>query len=153
MPRVKRSTKRNDRRKKILDRASGYFLTKSKLYQAAQEAVERGLKFAYTGRKQKKRQFRSLWIVRISAAAKLNNFSYSQLINGLKKAGIELDRKILAEIAVKDAPGFTRLVEQAKTALVSEKMIKKLSYSKRFDSTARGDAPGRFAFRAFSEIM
>src|SRR5271167_4143150 len=89
MPRVKRSTKRNDRRKKILDRASGYFLTKSKLYQAAQEAVERGLKFAYTGRKQKKRQFRSLWIVRIAAAAKLNNFSYSQLINGLKKAGDE----------------------------------------------------------------
>ena len=73
MPRVKRSTKRNDRRKKILERASGYFLTKSKLYQAAQEAVERGLKFAYTGRKQKKRQFRSLWIVRISAAAKLNH--------------------------------------------------------------------------------
>jgi large subunit ribosomal protein L20 len=72
MPRVKRGTKRNDRRKKILKRASGYFLTKSKLYQAAQEAVERGLKFAYTGRKQKKRQFRSLWIVRIAAAAKLN---------------------------------------------------------------------------------
>ena len=118
MPRVKRSTKRSDRRKKILDRASGYFLTKSKLYQAAQEAVERGLKFAYTGRKQKKRQFRSLWIVRISAAAKLNRFSYSQLINGLKKAGIELDRKILADIAVKDAAGFTKLVEQAKTALV-----------------------------------
>ena len=127
MPRVKRSTKRSDRRKKILDRASGYFLTKSKLYQAAQEAVERGLKFAYTGRKQKKRQFHSLWIVRISAAAKLNHFSYSQFINGLKKAGVELDRKILADIAVHDAAGFTKLVEQAKTALVSEKMIKKLS--------------------------
>ena len=106
MPRVKRSTKRNDRRKKILERASGYFLTKSKLYQAAQEAVERGLKFAYTGRKQKKRQFRSLWIVRISAAAKLNGTSYSQFINGLKKAGVELDRKILADIAVKDAGGL-----------------------------------------------
>jgi large subunit ribosomal protein L20 len=130
MPRVKRSTKRNDRRKKILNRASGYFLTKSKLYQAAQEAVERGLKFAYIGRKQKKRQFRSLWIVRISAAAKLNNCSYSQLINGLKKAGIELDRKILADIAVKDAAGFTRLVEQAKTALVSEKSIRKLQAEK-----------------------
>src|SRR6202789_975348 len=125
MPRVKRGTKRSDRRKKILKRASGYFLTKSKLYQAAQEAVERGLKFAYTGRKQKKRQFRSLWIVRISAAAKLNNFSYSQLINGLKKAGIELDRKILADIAVQDAPGFTRLVEQAKAALEAEKSPKK----------------------------
>ena len=79
MPRVKRSTKRNDRRKKILKRASGYFLTKSKLYQAAQEAVERSLMFAYTGRKQKKRQFRSLWIVRINAAAKLNGMSYSHL--------------------------------------------------------------------------
>jgi large subunit ribosomal protein L20 len=121
MPRVKRSTKRTDRRKKILKRASGYFLTKSKLYQAAQEAVERGLKFAYTGRKQKKRQFRSLWIVRIAAAAKLNHFSYSQLINGLKKAGVELDRKILAEIAVKDPKGFTELVEQAKVALAAEK--------------------------------
>jgi large subunit ribosomal protein L20 len=124
MPRVKRGTKRNDRRKKILKRASGYFLTKSKLYQAAQEAVERGLKFAYTGRRQKKRQFRSLWIVRINAACKLNNFNYSLLINGLKKAGVELDRKILADIAVQDAPGFTRLVEQAKAALEAEKSAK-----------------------------
>ncbi len=117
MPRVKRGTKRNDRRKKILKRASGYFLTKSKLYQAAQEAVERGLKFAYSGRKQKKRQYRSLWIVRINAAAKINGISYSQLINGLKKAGVELDRKILADIAVNDAEGFTALVGQAKAAL------------------------------------
>jgi large subunit ribosomal protein L20 len=117
MPRVKRGTKRSDRRKKILKRASGYFLTKSKLYQAAQEAVERGLKFAYSGRRQKKRQYRSLWIVRINAAAKQNGISYSQLINGLKKAGVELDRKILADIAVNDAQGFTALAEQAKTAL------------------------------------
>jgi len=116
MPRVKRSTKRNDRRKKILKRASGYFLTKSKLYQAAQEAVERGLKFAYMGRRLKKREYRSLWIVRISAACKLNGASYSQFISGLKKAGIELDRKILADIAVKDAEGFTKLVELAKAA-------------------------------------
>ena len=120
MPRVKRSTKRKDRRKKILDRASGYFLTKSKLYQAAQEAVERGLKFGYRGRREKKRQFRSLWIVRIAAACKLNSTSYSQFINGLKKAGIELDRKILADIAVHDAEGFTRLVEQAKSALTAK---------------------------------
>ena len=117
MPRVKRSTKRNDRRKKILKRASGYFLTKSKLYQAAQEAVERGLKFAYIGRKQKKRQFRSLWIVRIGAAAKLNGMSYNQFIHGLKLAGIELDRKILADLAVHDAPGFANLAVQAKAAL------------------------------------
>jgi large subunit ribosomal protein L20 len=117
MPRVKRGTKRNDRRKKILKRASGYFLTKSKLYQAAQEAVERGLKFAYSGRKQKKRQYRSLWIVRINAAAKINGISYSQLIHGLKAAGVELDRKILADLAVNDPAGFTALVAQAKTAL------------------------------------
>lgn len=117
MPRVKRGTKRNDRRKKILKRASGYFLTKSKLYQAAQEAVERGLKFAYIGRKQKKRQFRSLWIVRIGAAAKLNGLSYSTFISGLKKAGVELDRKVLSDIAVNDTAGFATLAGTAKTAL------------------------------------
>ena len=117
MPRVKRGTKRLARRKKILKRASGYFLTKSKLYQAAQEAVERGLKFAYSGRKQKKRQFRSLWIVRISAAAKLNGTSYSQFIHGLKLAGIELDRKILADLAANDAAAFTALTKTAKDAL------------------------------------
>ncbi len=121
MPRVKRSTKRNDRRKKILKRASGYFLTKSKLYQAAQEAVERGLKFAYTGRKQKKRQYRSLWIARINAAARINGMSYSLFINGLKRAGITLDRKILAEIAVCDAAGFAALASQAKGALDAAK--------------------------------
>jgi large subunit ribosomal protein L20 len=124
MPRVKRGTKRSDRRKKILKRASGYFLTKSKLYQAAQEAVERGLKFAYIGRRLKKRQFRSLWIVRVAAACKLNGASYSQFISGLKKAGIELDRKILAEIAVKDSAGFTNLVEQAKAANAAAKAAK-----------------------------
>ena len=120
MPRVKRGTKRRARRKKILERASGYYLTKSKLYRSAKESVERGLKFAYSGRKQKKRQFRSIWIVRIGAAAKLNGISYSKFISGLKKAGIELDRKILADIAVKDAPAFTNLVEQAKAALAAQ---------------------------------
>ena len=117
MPRVKRSTKRNDRRKKILKRASGYFLTKSKLYQAAQEAVERGLKFAYTGRKQKKRQYRALWIVRINAACRNNGMSYSTFINGLKLAGNQLDRKVLADIAANDAAGFAALTVQAKAAL------------------------------------
>jgi large subunit ribosomal protein L20 len=117
MPRVKRGNKRKEYRKKILKRASGYFLTKSKLYQAAEEAVERGLKLAYRGRREKKRQFRSLWIVRIAAAAKLNGISYSQLIHGLKLAGIELDRKVLADIAAKDPAGFTALATQAKTAL------------------------------------
>jgi large subunit ribosomal protein L20 len=116
MPRVKRGTKRRARRKKILERASGYYLTKSKLYRSAKESVERGLKFAYSGRKQKKRQFRSIWIVRIGAAAKLNGLSYSVFINGLKKAGIELDRKILADLAVNDSAGFSALCKQAQSA-------------------------------------
>src|SRR6201987_400180 len=117
MPRVKRGTKRRAKRKKILDRASGYYLTKSELYRSAKEAVERGLKFAYSGRKQKKRQFRSLWIVRIGAAAKLNGLSYSRFISGLKKSGVELDRKILADLAVNDPIGFKSLAEEAKGAL------------------------------------
>ncbi len=116
MPRVKRGTKRRAKRKKILDRASGYFLTKSKLYRSAKEAVDRGLKFAYAGRRQKKRQYRSIWIVRIGAAAKLNGISYNQFISGLKKAGVELDRKVLADIAVNDPSGFARLAETAKKA-------------------------------------
>jgi large subunit ribosomal protein L20 len=116
MPRVKRGNKRREYRKKILKRAEGYFLTKSKLYQAAEEAVERGLKFAYRGRREKKRQFRSLWIVRINAACRLNEISYSRFISGLKANGVELDRKVLADIAVHDAAGFTNLVSVAKAA-------------------------------------
>ncbi len=117
MPRVKRGTKRRAKRKKILERASGYYLTKSKLYRSAKESVERALKFAYAGRRQKKRQFRSIWIVRIGAAAKQNGLSYNQFIHGLKKAGVELDRKILADVAVHDPAGFTALATQAKSAL------------------------------------
>ncbi len=117
MPRVKRGTKRRAKRKKILERASGYYLTKSKLYRSAKESVERALKFAYAGRRQKKRQFRSLWIVRIGAAAREHGMSYSQFINGLKKSGMELDRKILADLAVKDPAAFKGLAEQAKGAL------------------------------------
>ena len=121
MPRVKRGTKRRENRAKTLERASGYFLTKSKLHRAAQEAVERALKFAYTGRKQKKRIYRSLWIVRINAAAREAGLSYSQFMHGLKLAGIELDRKVLSDIAIKDAAGFTDLVNKAKAALAEEK--------------------------------
>ena len=116
MRRVKRGTKRRAKRKKILERASGYYLTKSKLYRSAKESVERALKFAYAGRRQKKRQYRSLWIVRIGAAAKLNGISYNKFISGLKKAGVELDRKILADLAVNDPAGFASLAEQAKSA-------------------------------------
>jgi large subunit ribosomal protein L20 len=121
MPRVKRGTKRRQRRKKILERASGYFLTKSKLYRKAQQSVERGLKFAYSGRKQKKRQYRSIWIVRIGAASKMNGISYNLFISGLKKAGVELDRKILADIATNDPTGFAALAETAKRANASAK--------------------------------
>ncbi len=117
MPRVKRGTKRRASRRKVLDRASGFFLTKSKLHRAAQEAVEKSLRYAYVGRRRKKRDFRSLWIVRIGAAAKKLDFSYSKLMNGLKKAGIELNRKVLADMAVADEPGFRALVEKAKAAL------------------------------------
>ena len=117
MPRVKRGTKRRASRAKTLDRASGYFLTKSKLHRAAQEAVERALKFAYIGRRQKKRNFRSLWIVRIGAACRAGGISYSKFMHGLKGAGIELDRKVLAEVAAADEAAFRLLVDQAKAAL------------------------------------
>ena len=116
MPRVKRGTKRRQKRKKILERASGYFLTKSKLYRAAKESVERGLKFAYTGRRLKKRQYRSLWIVRIGAAARQHGISYNQFIGGLRIAGVELDRKVLADLAVNDPSGFGALAATAKRA-------------------------------------
>ncbi len=119
MPRVKRGPKRRRRRKRILERASGYFLTKSKLHRAAKEAVERGLKFAYVGRRRKKRDFRSLWIVRIAAAARANDLSYSKFLHGLKRAGVDLDRKMLADLAVRDEAGFSALAQKAKAALVA----------------------------------
>lgn len=121
MPRAKRGNKRLERRKKILKLAKGYRGTKSKLYRSAKESVERGLNFAYTGRKLKKRDFRSLWIVRISAAARLNGINYSQLMHGLKVAGVELDRKVLADLAVNQPEAFTAVVAQAKNALESQK--------------------------------
>jgi large subunit ribosomal protein L20 len=117
VPRVKRGTKRRDSRRKTLTLAKGFFLTKSKLYRSAQEAVEKSLKYGYKGRRLKKRDFRSLWIVRISAACRAAEISYSRFMNGLKKAGVELDRKILADMALNDAPAFATLVNQAKAAL------------------------------------
>ena len=116
MPRVKRGNKRRERRKKILSLAKGYFLTKGKLYRSAQESIMRAGNFAYTGRKLKKRDFRRLWIVRINAAARLHDMSYSQFIAGLKRAGVDLDRKSLAEIAARDPQAFGALVESARKA-------------------------------------
>ncbi len=117
MPRVKRGTHRRASRKKTLDRAKGFFLTKSKLHRAAQEAVEKSLKYGYVGRRLKKRDFRSLWIVRIGAACRAAEISYSKFMSGLKKAGIDLNRKILADMALNDPPAFNALVGQAKSAL------------------------------------
>jgi large subunit ribosomal protein L20 len=114
MARVKRGTKRRARRKKYLKRTKGFFLTKSKLYQSAQEAANRADRYAFRDRRVKKRQYRRLWIQRIGAAARANGITYGQLIHGLKAAGITLDRKVLADIAVKDAAGFTQLAEKAK---------------------------------------
>jgi len=119
VPRVKRGPKRRAYRDKTLARASGFFLTKSKLNRAAQEAVEKALRYGFVGRRRKKRDFRSLWIVRIGAACRAADISYSKFISGLKKAGIELNRKILADMAATDAPAFAALVEKAKAAHAS----------------------------------
>ncbi|MGI8642208.1 MAG: 50S ribosomal protein L20 [Pyrinomonadaceae bacterium] len=117
MPRVKRGNKRTERRKKILALAKGYYGTKSKLYRSAKESVEKALNYAYTGRKLKKRDFRKLWIVRINAACRLNGMKYSQFIHGLKLAEIELDRKVLADLAVKQPEAFAHLAGQVKDAI------------------------------------
>ncbi len=117
MPRVKRGNKRVERRQELLRKSKGYFGAKSKLHRYAKEAVERGLKFAYIGRKNKKRDFRRLWIVRINAAARQNGMSYSQFMHGLKLADIRLDRKVMADLAVADASAFAELAGMAKRAL------------------------------------
>ena len=119
MPRVKRGNKRVQRRKKILKLAKGYRLTKSKLHRSAKESVDRALRFAYRDRRAKKRDFRALFIIRLGAAARINNISYSRFISGLKKANIALDRRILAEIAIKDPETFAQLTESAKTAVAA----------------------------------
>jgi large subunit ribosomal protein L20 len=117
VPRVKRGTKRRQRRKKTLKLAKGFYLGKSKLYRIAQQAVEKSLGYAYRDRRDRKRQFRSLWTVRINAAARQNELSYSRFMSGLKKAGVGIDRKILADMAVSDPAGFTTLAQAARTAL------------------------------------
>ena len=121
MPRAKRGNKRLDKRKKLEKLSKGYRGTKSKLYRSMRESVQRALKFAYVGRKVKKRDYRSLWIIRIGAAARLNGMNYSQFMHGLKIAGIDLDRKILADLAVNQPQAFAELVGSAKKALGSGK--------------------------------
>ena len=117
MARVKGAMMTRKRRKRVLKLAKGYFGGKSRLFKTAKQAVYKSGQYAYIGRKQKKREFRKLWITRISAACKSNGINYSQFINGLNKAGIELNRKMLSEIAIHDAAAFTALVEKAKAAL------------------------------------
>ena len=117
MPRVKRGTVRRAKRKKLLGLAKGYYANKSKLYRAAKESVDTALKYAFVGRRNKKRDFRRLWVVRINAAARENGLTYSQLICGLKNAGNTLDRKSLAELAATSPAAFTAVAEQAKSAL------------------------------------
>ncbi len=117
MPRVKRGNKKTQKRKKVLKLAKGYYGTKSKAYRIAKQAVDKSLGYAYRDRRQKKRNFRSLWIVRINAAARLNGLSYNRLIEGLKKAGCGLDRKVLADLAARDAEAFAAIAATAKEAL------------------------------------
>ncbi len=117
MPRSTGAPARKDRKKKVLKVAKGYFGGRKKLYRTAKDAVEKGWQHAYRDRKKKKRNFRSLWITRINAAARQNGLSYSRMMDGLNKAGIELDRKALADLAVRDASAFGALAEQARSAL------------------------------------
>ena len=117
MPRVKTGVVRRRRHKKILKLAKGFYSGRSKHFRKAKEQIEHSLVYAYRDRKQKKREFRKLWIIRINAAARLNDMSYSVFMNGVKKAGIELDRKILADMAMNDAAAFSAVVAQAKAAL------------------------------------
>ncbi len=119
MPRVKRGTKARRRRKKILKAAKGYYGSRHTLYRIARETVHRAWVYQYRDRRQRKRQFRSLWITRINAQSRANGLSYSRLINGLKKAEIGLDRRVLADLAVHDKPAFAAIVEQAKAALAA----------------------------------
>ena len=116
MPRVKRGTVRRAKRKKLLGLAKGYYANKSKLYRAAKESVDTALKYAFVGRRRKKRDFRTLWIVRINAAAREHGLTYGQLINGLKKAGVTLDRKSLSELAISSPASFARLAKMAADA-------------------------------------
>lgn len=116
MPRVKRAVSAKKKRRTVLERAQGYYGNKSRSYRAAKEQVQHSLQYAYRDRRNKKREIRKLWITRINAGARLNGLSYSVFMNGLKKAGIELDRKVLSDMAIADPAGFTQLCEKAKAA-------------------------------------
>jgi large subunit ribosomal protein L20 len=120
MPRVKRGSVRRAKRTKLLARAKGFYQTKSTLYRSAKESVDTALKYAFVGRRRKKRDFRRLWVIRINAAARENGLTYGQFINGLKVAGIELDRKQLADLAVREPAAFARLAAQSRDARAAQ---------------------------------
>ncbi|MES9856257.1 MAG: 50S ribosomal protein L20 [Sedimenticola sp.] len=119
MPRIKRGVTAHARHKKVLKEAKGYYGARSKIFRVAKQAVIKAGQYAYRDRRQKKRQFRALWIARINAGARINGLSYSRMINGLKRANIEIDRKMLADLAIFDKPAFSVLAEQAKASLAS----------------------------------
>lgn len=119
MPRVKRGVQAHARHKKVIDRAKGYSGRRKNVYRVATQAVTKAGQYAYRDRRQRKRQMRGLWIIRINAAARICGLSYSQLINGLTKAAVEIDRKILADLAVHDMPAFEAITQQAKAALAN----------------------------------
>lgn len=119
MARVKRGVQARRRHKKVLKQAKGYYGARSRVFRVAKQAVIKAGQYAYRDRRQRKRQFRALWITRINAAARNNGINYSQFINGLKKANVDLDRRVLADIAVHDKPAFTAIVDQAKSALAA----------------------------------
>jgi large subunit ribosomal protein L20 len=119
MPRVKRGVTAHARHKKVMDQAKGYYGARSKVYRVAKQAVTKAGQYAYRDRRQKKRQFRALWIVRINAAARQFDLSYSRMIDGLNKAGVEIDRKVLADLAVHDIAAFGKIAEKARTALAA----------------------------------
>ena len=117
MPRIKRGVVAHRRHKKIMEQAKGYYGARSRVFRVAKQAVTKAGQYAYRDRRQRKRQFRALWITRINAQSRANGLSYSRLINGLKKADIALDRRVLADLAVHDKPAFAAIVEQAKASL------------------------------------
>lgn len=119
MPRVKRGVTARARHKKVLAKAKGYYGARSRVFRVAKQAVIKAAQYAYRDRKNRKREFRALWIIRVNAAARLHDMSYSEFMNGLKKSGIEINRKVLADIAVHDKAAFGALVEQAKAGLTS----------------------------------
>jgi large subunit ribosomal protein L20 len=122
MPRIKRSVASRARRKKVLELAKGYYGARSRQFKVAKQAVIKAGQYAYRDRRQRKRQFRNLWIIRINAGAREHGLSYSRFISGLKKAGIEVDRKVLADLAMHEPSAFTALAEQAKTALGTDEV-------------------------------